>query len=146
MSTDKPARLKNIQYIKLFFLVVFFVSFLIPCYKDNGYSFCCSSSEMYYGYKCFLYSFIAGIMAFKNNPFLSLIILVSGLWVPVILMIRKNRSLLYFLSALALVSTSTYWILNLTGSFDSELLAGYWTWYAANIGIYVCQVLKIQYR
>jgi hypothetical protein len=84
-----------------------------------------------------------GILSFKEKPIVALLYFISGVWVPIILLIRKSEILLYVLSFIALISVSLYWItMIINNSNSASLLIGYWIWYFSNLGIIVCQILK----
>jgi hypothetical protein len=142
MNSNLVSLRNKIQLLQIVFIGIFLISFLVPCYE--GSSLCCGNSVTNLGYKCFITSFALAILAFKNQAVLSVLYFMSGIWIPIILLIRKRKNALLYISILAFISISIYWItINFDHFSSSSLLAGYWIWYFSNIGIITCQLIKV---
>jgi len=131
---------KKIAVAQVSFIGVLLISFLIPCYKLNLFGHC--ETKAFLGYQCFLNSFFIGVQSFKEN-LAGLLILPSALWIPVILLIKKRKVLLYVVAVYAILSVSFYWLYELTNGTLNHLLMGYWIWYGSSLSIIALQIFKV---
>ncbi len=113
--------------------ILFGISFIIPAYSSNSWSFCCGGTEVWFGWKC---AAVVFALIFTQNTLFGLLLSLPNIVMIVNLFMHKRISQAFtlVLTVVAVSSCSYWWIMSLGNGEIRQLLPGYWLWLVSITG------------
>ncbi|MBA7527413.1 hypothetical protein ES705_19589 [subsurface metagenome] len=131
------------KYKLLFILsyVLYAVSFFIPAYVGESFSFCCGGSRTWFGYECAISVFA---FIFSENTLMFIALSMPNVLMIILLFTYKRTGIGFVLILLLFnfCSCSYWWVTALSDGDIASLLPGYWLWFLSITGNNVLLLLS----